>query len=89
MPIQDEIRSLISSAKLDKALDKFQEWAAPNDAELNNQLILLQGRLSSLKRSENLGLLSFSDVNRERNILTNSVLSLLDEIEDTPSSDTS
>lgn len=89
MPIQDEIRSLVSSAKLDKALDRFQEWAAPNDPELNNQLILLQGRLSSLKRSENLGLLSFSDVNRERNILTNSVLSLLDEIKDNSSSDSS
>ncbi len=89
MAIQDEIRSLISSAKLDKALDKFQEWAAPNDADLNNQLILLQGRLSSLKRSENLGLLSFSDVNRERNILTNSVLTLLDDIGDNSSSDSS
>jgi Effector-associated domain 11/CHAT domain len=83
MPIQDEITALISNAKLDKALEKFQEWATINDKEISNQLILLQGRLSSLKRSENLGLLSFSDTNRERNILTNSVLSMLENIGDT------
>ncbi len=81
MTIQIEIRDLISNAKLEQAIDKFQAWAAPNDAELSNQLILLKGRLNSLKRSENLGLLSFSDANRERNILTNSVLSLLEDID--------
>ncbi len=83
MPIQDEITALILNAKLEKAIEKFQEWAIVNDKEINNQLILLQGRLSSLKRSENLGLLSFSDTNRERNILTNSVLSMLENISDT------
>lgn len=82
MPIQDEIRSLISNAKLEQALEKFQGWAAPKDSELSNQIILLQGRLSSLKRSENLGLLSFSDANRERNILTNSVLNMLESMDE-------
>lgn len=88
MTIQIEIRDLISNAKLEQAIDKFQAWAAPNDAELSNQLILLKGRLNSLKRSENLGLLSFSDANRERNILTNSVLSLLEDIDNSRNSAT-
>lgn len=81
MPIQDEIRTLVANAKLEQAIQAFQNWANTNNKDLSNQLILLQGRFNSLKRNENLGLLSFSDANRERNILTNSVLSLLEEID--------
>lgn len=74
-----EITNFISNSKIEKAIDKFIEYAQIHDKDAQNQLILLSGRLSSLKRTENLGLLGFSDTNRERNILNNSILALVEQ----------
>ena len=75
-----EITNLISDANLGKAIEKFKEYAYPqNEEDAVNQCILLAGRLSSLQHSINLGLLSFTDANIERNIITNSILMLVEQ----------
>jgi hypothetical protein len=75
-----EITNLISNAKIVKAIEKLQEYAhQANEKEAVNQCILLKGRLSSLQHSENLGLLNFTETNRERNIVTNSIINLVEQ----------
>jgi Effector-associated domain 11/CHAT domain len=87
--IKNLITNLVANAKLDQALDEFIKWASVNDKDLNNQLILTKGRLSSLKRQENLGLLGFSDASRDRAQIANAILEMTNLIGmSTPMADT-
>jgi Effector-associated domain 11/CHAT domain len=76
MEIKDTITNLVANAKLDQAIDEFIKWASVNDKDLNNQLILTKGRLSGLKRQENLGLLGFSEAARDRAQIANAILEM-------------
>ncbi len=80
MEIKNTIINLVANAKLDQALDEFIKWASVSDKDLNNQLILIKGQLNSLKRQENLGMMSFSDAARDRARIANSVLEMSNQI---------
>jgi hypothetical protein len=80
MEIKSIISNLVANAKLDQALEEFIKWASENNKDLNNQLLLTKGRLSGLKRQENLGLIGFSEAARDRAQIANAILEMLSEI---------
>ena len=77
MDIQS-IKNLIQAGNIDKAID--QALVGAIDSENQNALTLLKGRLSQLGRSERLGLLSYGEIQMNRNQITNSLLEILDEM---------
>lgn len=76
----DNIRTLIGNAKTNQALDIFIQWANTNNSDLINDLIGLKSQFSSLKRNENLGLISYSEANIKRAQISNGILSLLETL---------
>ena len=86
MEIQDNIRNLVANAKIEAAIEAFSKFAdEQHDEDLSNQLIMLKGRYNALKRNENLGLISFADASRDRAQISNSILSLCNQIGDASS----
>ncbi len=80
--LKAQIRNLISNAKTDQALDAFIQWANTSGSDLGNDLIGLKAQYSSLKRNENLGLISFSEANIKRAQISNGVLQILESADD-------
>ncbi len=80
--VKDQIRNLVSSAKTDQALDAFIQWANTSGSDLGNDLIGLKAQFSSLKRNENLGLISFSEANIKRAQISNGVLQILESADE-------
>lgn len=78
--LQSQIQNLVSQAKIEEALELFGQWAEKNNAELYNQITLLKGRFSKLKKDEMFNFLDYSEASRERAKITNSVLELTKEI---------
>lgn len=76
----ENIRELIARNKLSEALDLIQSWAAKNDPSLENDAILLSSRLSSVQRNERMGIMSFDQVNLERNRITHALIDLASQI---------
>ena len=74
MEIQDNIRNFVANANIQSALEAFSKFADGHDEDLSNQLIMLRGRYSTLRRNENLGLLTFADASRDRAQISNSIL---------------
>jgi hypothetical protein len=82
---KDQIRDLVARAKLDKALGLFNNWAeVKGDNDLKNALFLKLGELKGLEKDKNLGFLTSSEENIRRNRIAASILSLLDDAEETP-----
>ncbi len=80
--IKDQIRNLVSNAKTDVALDTFIQWANTTGSDLSNDLIGLKSQFSSLKRNENLGLISYSEANIKRAQISNGILQILESADD-------
>lgn len=81
MKIKNQVRELIAGNKVKDALDVFHRWAvAKNDGQLQNNLILIQAKFNRLKQQENLGIIQFSELLREQAIITNSILELLSQV---------
>ena len=80
--IKAQIRNLVSNAKTDQALDAFIQWANTSGSDLGNDLIGLKSQFSSLKRNENLGLISFSEANIKRAQISNGVLQILESADE-------
>jgi Effector-associated domain 11 len=77
---KDEIRDLVARAKLDKALEVFTEWAeTKGDNDLKNALVMKTGEYVVLKKDQNLGLVSNSEVGTRRNQMSQSILFMLDD----------
>ncbi|MFK7809046.1 MAG: CHAT domain-containing protein [Saprospiraceae bacterium] len=74
---RSEIQQLIVTGRMKEALSILGQ-VLPGHHQ--NTLILLQGRLNGLESKENMGIISGSDANIERNRITNSVVGLLDEL---------
>jgi hypothetical protein len=68
--MEQQIRLLIQKGKSKEALDLMTPYA--------DEAIMLRGRLSSLERNNNMGMIDFSDYSREINRINFSILSLLD-----------
>jgi Effector-associated domain 11 len=80
---KDQIRDLVSRARLDKALELFSNWAdEKGDKETQNTVFLKIGEYTALKKEENLGFLNSSEVSTRRNRIAASILSMLDEAEE-------
>lgn len=75
-----KVRNLISNAKTEDAIIAFINLAQENDdRDLKNALTNLKAQFSSLKRNENLGLISFSEANIKRAQIVHGVLNLLED----------
>ncbi len=68
--MQKEIRRLIAENRLEDALRLLESYA-------QNEVILLQGRLSALNRQNNMGLLNNQEYSLERNKITFAALELV------------
>ena len=80
---RSELQQLIINGRMKEALDNLVQVLP---AHHQNTVILLQGRLNGLESKVNMGIISSSDANIERNRITSSVLELLNELPggDTP-----
>lgn len=82
METAEKIRSLIAKNNLEKAIETFLDWSKSNGKEdLTDQLTESQRKFANLRRSENMGLLSFSEAGIERAKITNTLLELLKELQ--------
>jgi hypothetical protein len=84
MNIKEEILAQVKKGKLDKALETFEQWAAKNDDELHNNIIMQLSRFNGLKRNEMMGLITSADANLTRNQITYALTSMLEELDDHP-----
>jgi len=84
MNIKEEILAQVKKGKLDKALEKFEQWAAKNDDELHHSVIMQLSRYNGLKRNEMMGLITSADANLTRNQITYALTSLLEELDGHP-----
>ena len=79
---KQQIRDLISRAKLEEAIDRFKKWADENgDEDLKNTLLMLSAKFNNFQRNQNMGLIDAKDADIERNRITHAILSTLDEAE--------
>ncbi len=79
---KEQIKDLIANSKLNKALDIFETWVTSlGDDDLRNAIFMKKGEYASIKKEENLGLLSSSEANIRRNRITAAILSMLDDVE--------
>jgi len=75
--IQKNIQNLVSNGKTKDALIKLSEFAASeNDNDLENEILTLSARHSSLTRQERLGVITSANANIERNRINNSILNI-------------
>jgi Effector-associated domain 11 len=80
---KDQIRDFISKSRLDKALTALSAWAELHgDKDLRNMLFLKSGEFSALRGDENMGFLTSSEANMRRNKLASTILSLIDDAEE-------
>jgi hypothetical protein len=80
---KDQVKNLISKARLDQALTMFSNWAElKGDNDLKNALFLKKGEWTDLKREENLGMITSGDANIRRNKMAASILYMLDDAEE-------
>jgi len=84
MNIKEEILAQVKKGKLDKALEKFEQWAAKNDDDLHHSVIMQLSRYNGLKRNEMMGLVTAADANLTRNQITYALTSLLEELDGHP-----
>ena len=80
--LKDQIRNLVSNAKTEQALEAFIQWANTSNSDLSNDLIGVKSQFSSLKRNENLGLISYSEANIKRAQISNGILQILESADD-------
>lgn len=76
---KNEIQRLISENRLEKAIQVFID--SMEDKEELNEVIMLSGRLNSLKRRERLGTMTYENIAIENNRIISAFLHLLNEIE--------
>ena len=75
---KEKIRTLIGEAKIREALQLFLESIEKGDNVSENDIIQLQSRFTTLELNEIKGILSHDEAQRDKAIISNSILSLLD-----------
>ena len=76
------IRNLISETKTEEALDSLMNWAQiQDDRDLNDRLIVLKARFSSLNRSIKINILSKEEIKLQRNQIAADLLGILSEFD--------
>ncbi len=80
-----QIRNLIAQGNLKKAIEVSLDIVKTSqEDDLYNSLLLLSSRYNSLQRNETMGTISHAESNISKNLITDSLLSILSEIEKSP-----
>jgi hypothetical protein len=79
-PVAKDLRTLIAAARTGEAITKLMQYSEQHAPELENDVLLISTRWESLKRRERMGVLSYSEVNLERNQINNALLGLISEL---------
>lgn len=74
------IQTLIKNDRIEQALKELEIWAAENDSDLHNTVIMQMARYNQLRRNERMGLLSRDEGFRMGNQIRFAVLSLLEDL---------
>jgi hypothetical protein len=80
-PLAKELRKLIASARTAEAITLLVRHAEQSAPDLQNEVLAISARWENLKRRERMGILSYSEVNVERNQLNSALLGLIGELE--------
>ncbi|WP_421799995.1 NACHT domain-containing protein [Haliscomenobacter sp.] len=78
--IADETKRLISSGKTSEAVQYLFNNLERANIEINDELVLLSGRLKKLEKNSRENLISWSDINVEYSNINKSIIDLLNEI---------
>lgn len=76
--LKDYLRTLVADDEMELALELLRKWSAKN--RTYNDVILVQGRLSSLNRDLTKGVISQENAGTEKNRIRSAVNSLIDGI---------
>lgn len=79
--LQRESKSLIAKGELQNSINLLTEFTESKKPSFYNELILLNNRLSAIKKSRRLNLLSSEALNLEESKITYSILEIIDELE--------
>lgn len=78
MNVQNNVRDLIANSKIEQAIDELINWSiSTKDFDLQNSMIMLKSRYISIKKQENLGLVTYTDALREQAFISHTLLELL------------
>lgn len=82
MSIQEQARTLIAENKIEQALEVVLNWATTNNKiDLQQSIILIQGKYISVKKQETLGLVTYSEALREQSNIAYALLETITRIE--------
>jgi hypothetical protein len=70
------IRELIAAGGVNKALERMRQLI--KDPDLENQVILLSGRMNALEKENNQGVISRNDLELSRNRINYAALQILE-----------
>lgn len=79
------IRNLVAKGKIEDALKQTETLFEQNNLSEIDIIRGLRGKLTRLKRDEMIGILTYNETVRERAVITNSLLSLLTDINESES----
>lgn len=75
-----QIRNLVSKGKTKDAIEQLIEYTANNDPDKNHEALLLSSRWNGAERQERLGLMSYGEIQMERNRINASLLAILEDL---------
>lgn len=82
MDLANTVRKYIEQNRLQEAITAFMEWATTQKQEdIRQQLSLHKQRFTTVKKHENIGIITYADAMRERTTIGYALLELLKEIE--------
>lgn len=82
MDLVNTVRTYIGKDRLENAINQLVQWAMEeNEAEILEQLTVHQRSFQAVKRSENMGVLTFEAIGIEKRKITLALLDVLKEVE--------
>lgn len=80
--IQDDIKDLVATGNVEKALDLLIETAEQVSEEKHNAALVLKVRFKNLQQDSSMGVLSANEENLEQARISKSLLELTDQLDD-------
>jgi hypothetical protein len=80
--MKNEIKSLIATSKVKKAIALISRHYANNNLEAPNELTLLSSRYNTNQSMHNSSLISFEQFKKEEAMINNALLNMVDSLED-------
>lgn len=75
-----QIRNLVSKGKTKEAIENLIEYTVNNNPDKNQEALLLSSRWNGAERQDRLGLMSYSEIQMERNRINASLLAILEDL---------